>query len=109
MLRLSDSADCHVDRRDPVCYLGRHTCRLSIASFLVLVVGGVGCALLFGARQPVLGVVVIAITILGVIVVSFISSALSQIFRVAGYRDAITGDAPDGFDRQAPAAAFAQR
>lgn len=80
-----------------------------IVSFLLLVVGGVGCALLFGARQPVLGGVVIAITILGVIVVSFISSALSQIFRVAVYQYAITGDAPGGFDRRALAAAFAQR
>jgi hypothetical protein len=41
--------------------------------------------------------------------VSFISSALSQIFRVAVYQYAVTGEAPGRFDRRLLQSAFARR
>jgi hypothetical protein len=77
-----------------------------LANLLILIVGGVGCVFLFGANLPVLGGSVMALTIVGIIIVSFISSALGQIFRVAVYQYAVSGAAPDGFDRQLLQAAF---
>jgi len=56
-----------------------------------------------------LGVAVLAATVVAVIVVSFISSALSQIFRVAVYQYAVTGQAPGGFDGQTLQSAFEGR
>ena len=53
-----------------------------------------------------LGVAVLAATVAGIIAVSFISSALSQVFRVAIYQYAVTGEAPGGFDRQLLQSAF---
>ena len=49
--------------------------------------------MLIGARLLPIGVAVIAVTVVVVIVVSFISSALSQIFRVAVYQYAVSGEA----------------
>jgi hypothetical protein len=80
-----------------------------LANLLILVTGGLGCALLFAANLPVLGGSVLALTIVAVIIVSFISAALSQIFRVAVYQYAVSGAAPGGFDRQLLQHAFDRR
>ena len=56
-----------------------------------------------------LGIAVLAVTVLAVIVVSFISSALSQIFRVAVYQYAVTGQTPGGFDGRLLQTAFEPR
>jgi hypothetical protein len=77
-----------------------------LANLLILIVGGVGCVFLFGANLPVLVGSVMALTIVGIIIVSFISSALGQIFRVAVYQYAVSGAAPGGFDRRLLQAAF---
>jgi hypothetical protein len=57
----------------------------------------VGFALIAAGLQP-LGIAVIAIAVAAVIVVSIISSALSEIFRVAVYQYAATGATPGAFD-----------
>jgi hypothetical protein len=51
----------------------------------------------------------LATTVAAVIVVSFVSTALSQIFRVAVYQYAVTGHAPGGFDGQLLQSAFEGR
>ena len=77
-----------------------------LVTLLIVLVGGVSGAGLIAIRLWPLGVVVLAATVVGVIVVSFVSSALSQIFRVAVYQYAVTGQAPGGFDGQLLQAAF---
>jgi hypothetical protein len=83
---------------------------ISIVTFLVTIVivlvGGMGGAALIAIRLPPFGIAVLAATVAAVIVVSFISSALSQIFRVAVYQYAVTGQTPGGFDGQLLQAAF---
>ncbi len=76
---------------------------------MIVLPGGAGGAALIAIRLLPLGVAVLAATVAAVIVVSFISSALSQIFRVAVYRYAVTGEAPGGFDHQMLQSAFARR
>jgi hypothetical protein len=71
------------------------------------VVGGVGFSALAGAGLQLLAVAFVAIAIAAILVVSFISSALSQIFRVAVYQYAVTGEAPGGFDGRVLQSAFA--
>lgn len=60
---------------------------IGVATFLIslaiALVGGVGGAALIAIRLLPLGAAVLAATVVAVIVVPFISSALSQIFRVA--------------------------
>jgi hypothetical protein len=80
-----------------------------LVTLLIVLVGGVGGAALMAIGLWPLGVVVLAATVVGVIVVSFVSSALSQIFRVAVYQYAVTGAAPGGFDRNLLQDAFARR
>jgi hypothetical protein len=80
-----------------------------VLTLVLVLVGGAGGAALIAIRLLSLGVAVLAATVAGVIVVSFISSALSQIFRVAVYQYAVTGAAPGGFYRQLLQAAFARR
>src|SRR5262249_10986392 len=75
---------------------------------IVLVGGGLG-ALFIAARILPVGITVVAATVVAVIVVSFISSARSQIFRVAVYQYAVSGEAPGGFDQQMLQHAFAVR
>lgn len=70
-----------------------------LATLLIMLVGGVGGVALLAIGLWPLGVAVLAATVAGVIVVSFISSAVSQIFRVAVYQYAVSGAAPAGFDR----------
>jgi hypothetical protein len=86
---------------------------IGVVTFLInlaiVLVGGAGGALLIAARLLPIGVAVLAVTAFAVIVVSFISSALGQIFRVAVYQYAVSGEAPGGFDHQMLQAAFAPR
>jgi hypothetical protein len=56
-----------------------------VITLVIVFVGGAGGVALIAIRLPPLGVAVLAATVAAVIVVSFISSALSQIFRVAVY------------------------
>jgi hypothetical protein len=83
---------------------------ISIVTFLVTIgialVGGLGGAALIAIRLLPFGAAVLAATVAAVIVVSFVSSALSQIFRVAVYQYAVTGQTPVGFDDQLLRAAF---
>jgi hypothetical protein len=77
---------------------------------LVVVVGGVvGGIALIAARLAPLGLAVLATTFLFAVVISFISAALSQIFRVAVYHYAVTGETVGGFDHQLLQAAFVPR
>ncbi len=80
-----------------------------LISLAIALVGGFGGAALIAIRLLPLGVAALAATVAGIIVVSFISSALSQIFRVAVYQYAVTGEAPGGFDRQLLQSAFEGR
>jgi Family of unknown function (DUF6159) len=80
-----------------------------LVTLLIMLVGGVGGVALLAIGLWPLGVAVLAATVAGVIVVSFISSALSQIFRVAVYQYAVSGAAPAGFDRGMLQEAFARR
>ncbi|OBB97507.1 DUF6159 family protein [Mycobacterium sp. 852002-40037_SCH5390672] len=77
---------------------------------LVIVVGGVvGGIALIAARLAPLGLALLAATFAFAVVVSFISTALSQIFRVAVYQYAVTGETVGGFDQRLLQAAFAPR
>lgn len=77
-----------------------------LVSFAIAVVGGVGFSALAGAGLPLLAGAFVALAVAAILVVSFISSALSQIFRVAVYQYAVTGAAPGGFDGRLLQAAF---
>jgi Family of unknown function (DUF6159) len=77
-----------------------------LVSLAIAVVGGFGFALLAGAGQHLLAVAFAAIAVIGILVVSLISTALSQIFRVAVYEYAVTGQAPGEFDGQLLQSAF---
>ncbi|WP_424736636.1 DUF6159 family protein [Mycobacterium sp.] len=83
---------------------------ISIVTFLatvaIAIVGGVCGGALVSIRLLPIGAAVLVATVAAVIVVSFISAALSQIFRVAVYQYAVTGQTPGGFDGQVLAAAF---
>lgn len=77
---------------------------------LVVVVGGVvGGVALIAARLAPLGLAVLAATFAFAVVISFISTALSQIFRVAVYQYAVTGETIGRFDHQLLQAAFVAR
>jgi len=81
----------------------------ALVTLVIVLVGGAGGAALIAIRLLPVGVAVLAATVGAVIVVSFISSALSQIFRVAVYQYAVTGQTPGGFDGRLLQDAFAQR
>lgn len=86
---------------------------IGVATFLIslaiaLVGGVVGVALLAVPLVPV-GVAVLAATVVAIVVVSFISAALGQIFRVAVYQYAISGSAPSAFDGRLLQQAFGRR
>jgi Family of unknown function (DUF6159) len=76
---------------------------------LIVFVGVAGYVLLSQANQPLVGAVVIAIAAAAFLAVSVISSALSQIFRVAVYQYATNGTAPGAFDGRELEAAFDRR
>ncbi|MFZ0902345.1 MAG: DUF6159 family protein [Mycobacterium sp.] len=73
---------------------------------LIVFVGMTGYILLSQANQPLVGAVVLAIAAAAFLAVSVISSALSQIFRVAVYQYATNGTAPSAFDGRELEAAF---
>lgn len=73
---------------------------------LIMLVGVTGYMLLSNANQPLVGAVVIAVAVAGFLAISMVSSALSQIFRVALYQYATSGTAPSGFDGRELEAAF---
>lgn len=80
-----------------------------LVTFVLVLAGGVcGIALIVHHLAP-LGAALLALTFLAAVVVAFVSTALSQIFRVAVYQYAVTGQAVGGFDPQALQAAFARR
>ena len=78
-------------------------------TMLIVIVGGAGGVALIAIRLLPFGVAVLAATVAAVIVLSFISAALSQIFRVAVYQYAVTGQTPGGFDDRLLQGAFARR
>jgi hypothetical protein len=86
---------------------------ISIITFfltlLIVLVGGAGGSALIATRLLPFGIAVLAATVVAVIVVAFVSSALAQIFRVAVYQYAVTGETPGGFDSQLLQSAFARR
>ena len=66
---------------------------------VIVMVGGAACGIvLFAAGLQQLAIAVIAIAVAAVIVVSIVSSALTEIFRVAVYQYAVTGATPGAFD-----------
>jgi hypothetical protein len=80
-----------------------------LISLIIVIAGGVGGLALIWAHLLPLGIAVLAAAVAAVIVVSFISAALSQIFRVAVYQYAMTGQAPGGFNGRALQSAFRGR
>jgi Family of unknown function (DUF6159) len=80
-----------------------------LLTLLIVLVGGAGGAALLAIRLWPLGIAVLVATVLAVVVVAFVTSALSQIFRVAVYEYAVSGRTVGGFDGQLLQAAFAQR
>jgi hypothetical protein len=80
-----------------------------VISFVLLIFGAAGAGALMVVNQPMLAIVVAAIAVAGMIIVSMISAALGQIFRVAVYQYAVSGQAPGGFEPQLLQQAFARR
>ena len=75
----------------------------------IVLIGGAGAYALFAAGQAVVAVAVVAIGVACVIVVAIISGALNEIFRVAVYQYAATGEAPAAFDSRLVQTAFGGR
>jgi len=71
--------------------------------------GTAGAFALAAVGQQALAAAAVALTVAGVIVMSLISSALGQIFRVAVYQYAVSGQAPGAFEPRSLQAAFAPR
>lgn len=79
-----------------------------VFSLVFIFVGVVGCGALVAVNQPMLAIIVAAIAIVGVVIVSMLSAALGQIFRVAVYQYAVSGQAPGGFEPRLLQQAFAR-
>ena len=72
---------------------------VTVLVVVIVMVGGAACGIvLFAAGLQQLAIAVIAIAVAAVIVVSIVSSALTEIFRVAVYQYAVTGATPGAFD-----------
>ena len=72
---------------------------VTVLVVVIVMVGGAACKIvLFAAGLQQLAIAVIAIAVAAVIVVSIVSSALTEIFRVAVYQYAVTGATPGAFD-----------
>lgn len=80
-----------------------------LVSVAVLIVGIAGAVLIAGAGAIGLGVVVGVITLIAVVIIGLISSALNQIFRVAVYEYAVGGNASGGFEAAELDAVFQQK
>lgn len=71
----------------------------SLALFAIVLIGGVLVVPLWVAGAQLLALAFAAVTVVGVIYVSIVASALTEIFRVAVYEYAVTGDTAGAFDR----------
>ena len=67
---------------------------VTVLVVVIVMVGGAACAIVLFAA----GLQQLAIAVAAVIVVSIVSSALTEIFRVAVYQYAVTGATPGAFD-----------
>ena len=65
-----------------------------------------GSIVLVNSGLPLVGYAIIAVAVLAVIGISIVSSTLTQIFRVAVYEFAVSGQTPSGFDGAMLQAAF---
>ncbi len=79
------------------------------ALMAIMFIGVTGYVLLSQTSQPLVGALVIAIAAAAFLAVSVVSSALSQIFRVAVYQYATNGTAPGAFDGRELESAFKRR
>jgi hypothetical protein len=77
-----------------------------LLTLLVAVVGAVGAVVLVNAGLPLVGYAIMAVAVLAVIGISIVSTTLTQIFRVAVYEFAVSGQTPGGFDGAMLQAAF---
>jgi len=86
---------------------------ISLASTLigvaVVIVSVAGAIALVSVGLQVLGFALVAVGAVAVLVVTAVSTALSQIFRVAVYQFAVTEQTPRGFDGEMLQAAFSRR
>ncbi len=81
---------------------------IGLTFFGVLVLGGLGVALLFGVSE-VLGVLALVVLVAGLIILGLIGSALSGIFNVALYRYAVGEDSSRFFPEETLSGAFRQK
>jgi hypothetical protein len=86
---------------------------ISLASTLigvaVVFISVTGAMALASVGLQVLGFALVAVGAVAVLVVTAVSTALSQIFRVAVYQFAVTEQTPRGFDGEMLQAAFSRR
>ena len=86
---------------------------ISLASTLigvaVVIVSVAGAIALVSVGLQVLGFALVAVGAVAVLVVTAVSTALSQIFRVAVYQFAVTEQTPRGFDGEMLQGAFSRR
>ncbi|MFZ1165073.1 DUF6159 family protein [Mycobacterium sp.] len=75
-------------------------------SFAIASVAGVGVVMLLAGGQALLGYAVLAIAVVLMFGAAVVSATLSQIFRVAVYEYALSGQTPGGFNGQQLQAAF---
>jgi hypothetical protein len=75
-------------------------------SFVIATAGAVGVIMLLAGGQPLLGYAVLATAVVLMFGVAVVSATLSQIFRVAVYEYALSGQTPGGFDGPQLQAAF---
>jgi membrane protein YdbS with pleckstrin-like domain len=84
--------------------------RLPIAGQIAVVfISVTGAMALASVGLQVLGFALVAVGAVAVLVVTAVSTALSQIFRVAVYQFAVTEQTPRGFDGEMLQAAFSRR
>jgi hypothetical protein len=75
--------------------------------FLAVLFVGMGLtAVLFAAKVPWLGAGMIGMTVLALLALALVQSALSGIYSAALYRYAVAGDSPQGFDAGTLQSAF---
>lgn len=81
----------------------------AVISMAIVVVGVGGFLALTAIGQQVLAIVLATVAVAVIFVVAMLSSALNQIFRVALYQFAVTGQTPPGFSSELLGAAFERR
>ena len=77
-----------------------------VVGMVVVLLGAAAAFVLSGVGQTALAIVVGALAVAVVIVIGIISSALTEIFRVAVYQCAVTGETSAGFDGRLLQTAF---